>query len=78
VTAQGKAPGSDLDATIREGAVAALRCRAAWHADFARSGILLTEAGAAIRTGDSAIASSHPAWLAAREAEARRALRIDP
>ena len=46
-----------IDGAIREGAVAALRRRAARQADITRSGVAVTESGIEIRTGEAAIAN---------------------
>lgn len=45
-----------IDAAIRDGAVRALRKRATRQAAIARAGVVVTEAGVEIRTGESAIA----------------------
>jgi hypothetical protein len=45
----------ELDAEISAGAIAVLRKRAAWQAAIARAGVVVTETGVVIRTGESAI-----------------------
>jgi hypothetical protein len=59
----------EIDAAIREGAIAALRKRVARQAAIARAGVVVTEAGVIIRTGKSVIADRLAEALAAAAAE---------
>jgi len=54
--AVGADPMNDLDAAILAGAVAALRQRAARQAAIAQAGVVVSEGGVEIRTGEAAIA----------------------
>jgi hypothetical protein len=46
---------NEIDAAIYEGAIAALHKRAARQTAIARAGVVVTETGVVIRTGESAI-----------------------
>lgn len=61
-----------LDAAIYEGAIAALRKRAARQTAIARAGVVVTEAGVVIRTGEAAIAARIAEALAALADEIER------
>jgi hypothetical protein len=65
-----------IEAEILAGVVAALRRRSARQAAIARAGVVVTEAGVVIRSGEAAIAERISEALAAAADEVEREGRV--